>query len=151
MEGGKSVQPSRTLQSFPTDVQAACLSSEHSVPRGIVRTSGSPCYRWGQSRCLETRPLANQTEKKKHSGWKFRVLPHGWKRLEAVNCSFPVLVRPLQPVILSLLPLRHSHPQPSPALLQPGLFSSKGKVGALMWSGGPWKPLRADKGYVSGQ
>ena len=85
MEGGKSVQPSRTLQSFPTDVQAACLSSEHSVSRGIVRTSGSPCYRWGQSRCLETRPLANQTEKKK----TFRVKvqsPSSWLE-EARSCK----------------------------------------------------------------
>lgn len=150
MVGGKSLQPSHILLSFPTGVQAACLSSEHSVPQRIVRTSGSARYRWGQSRCLETRPLANKTEKKK----TFRVKvqsPSSWLE-ETRSCkqTFPVL---------SVLCSRWSCPSyhscthtPSPAQLSCslGLFSSKGLVGALMWSGGPWKPLRAEKDVFRG-
>ena len=83
-----------------------------------------------KSGCLETRPLANQIEKKNIQGESPEsFLVAG--RLGTVNRPSPVPVRPLQPVILS----SHwsgTHSPTSPALLQPGFAFQQRESWGLM-------------------
>lgn len=146
MVGGKSLQPSHILVVFRLPV---CLLNTL-CPRGLSGlldphvTDEASLGVWKQGHW--------QIKLKKKKTFRVKVQsPSSWLE-ETRSCkqTFPVL---------SVLCSRWSCPSyhscthtPSPAQLSCslGLFSSKGLVGALMWSGGPWKPLRAEKDVFRG-
>lgn len=116
MVGGKCLQPSCTLLSFPTDVQAACLLNTLG-PGGLSELLDPHVTDEAKSGCLETRPLANQIEKKK----PFRVKvqsPSSWLE-ETRNCkqtlSCPCPFSAARDLVLPLLWHSQPHQPSSPA------------------------------------